>query len=262
MGRTSAAETAVSTEALVLRRISYGETDLVLHFATRELGRIACFARAAKRSRRRFPSGFPSFALLELHVAAPRRVDAMRPVLDATVLKPRLGIADELPRYAAAGLLLEIARETLPEDQPEPAAFTALSDYLDEVDRAPFGWAGLLVAEMRLLAPLGLAPRLGRCLSCDTAAPPRRAAFFDVRRGGIICRRCGGADRALAGDARELMLAALEPASGAAPPAEAAQTAKPASLAAAHLDMLAFLEHHVGRRFRSARLLAEVTARR
>jgi DNA repair protein RecO (recombination protein O) len=262
MVRASAADSAVATEALVLRRISYGETDLVLHFATRELGRIACFARAAKRSRQRFPSGFPSFALLEIHVAPPRRVDAMRPVLDAAVLRPHLAIADDLPRYAAAGLLVEIARETMPEDQPEPAAFAAVADYLDELERAPFDWAGLLDAEMRLLATLGLAPRLGRCLSCDTPAPPRRAAFFDARRGGIVCRRCGGADRTLAGGARELMLSALEPASAATPLEEAARTAKPATLASAHLDMLAFLEHHVGRRFRSARLLAEVTARR
>jgi DNA repair protein RecO (recombination protein O) len=259
MTRAAAQDVAVGTEAIVLRRISYGETDLVLHFATRELGRVACFARAAKRSRRRFPSGFPSFALLEIHVAPARRADALRPLLDATVLEPHVAVAQELPRFAAAGLIVELARETLLEEQAEPEAFEAIASYLAELDARPFGWAGLLAAELRLLAPLGLAPRLGRCLSCDTPAPPRKAACFDVARGGIICRKCGGAGRTIAGDARELMLAALPSSAPDAAGELAVVEADTASLHDAHRTMLAFLEHHLGRRFRSARLLEEVT---
>ena len=223
-----------------------------MHFAARDIGRVACFARSAKRSRRRFPSGFPSFALLEIHAGPPPRADAMRPVLDALVLRPNSAIPGDLPRFAAAGLIVELAREVLPEEQPEPQAFDALAGYLVELDERPFDWGGLLAAEMRLLAPLGLAPRLGRCLSCDAPAPPRKAAFFDVRRGGIVCRKCGGADRTVAGEARARMLAALEP--DAAP----VRAAAPAACHDAHRSMLAFLEHHVGRRFRSTRLLEEV----
>jgi DNA repair protein RecO (recombination protein O) len=258
MIRPAADELALGTEAIPLRRISYGETDLIVHFATRELGRIGCFARAAKRSRQRFPSGFPSFALLEIHVGPPQRADALRPVLDATVLRPHLAIAADLPRYAAAGLLVELAREALPEEHAEPEAFEALAGYLDELQQRPFGWTGLLAAEMRLLAPLGLAPRLGRCLSCDSPAPARKAACFDVARGGVVCRKCGGADRTLSGDARERMLAALAPAGAPAETAPPEPEADPADLRDAHRTMLAFLEHHLGRRLRSAKLLEEV----
>jgi len=258
MTRPPPDDLALGTEAILLRRISYGETDLVVHFATRELGRVACFARAAKRSRRRFPSGFPSFALLEIHVGPPKRADALRPVLDALVLQPHLSIAGDLPRYAAAGLLVELTREALPEEHAEPDAFEALAAYLAELQERPFGWAGLLAAEMRLLAPLGLAPRLGRCLSCDAPAPHRKAAFFDVARGGIVCRKCGGADRTIAGDARALMLAALAPVGEPRGAAAPAREADPAALHDAQRTMLAFLEHHLGRRLRSAKLLEEV----
>jgi len=258
MPRLPSDDRAAGTEALVVRRISYGETDLVVHFATRDMGRVACFARSAKRSRRRFPSGFPSFALLEIHVGPPPRADAMRPVLDAVVLRPNLAIAGDLPRFAAAGLLVELAREAMSEEQPEPAAFEALAGYLLELNDAPFDWGGLLAAELRLLAPLGLAPRLSHCISCEAPAPPGKAAFFDVRRGGIVCRKCGGADRTISGAARERMLAALAPAAEATAQLLPPSPDTTAAYRDAHRTMLAFLEHHVGRRFRSARLLDEV----
>jgi DNA repair protein RecO (recombination protein O) len=251
---------AAATEAFVLRRIPYGEADLVVHFATREIGRVACFARAAKRSRRRFPSGFPLFALLDVRVGPRRRADSLRPVLEAAVLRPHAAIAEGLARFAAASLLVEIAREVLPEEQPEPEAFDAVAGYLDELDSGAFGWGGLLAAEMRLLAPVGLAPRLARCLSCDAPAPPRRAAFFDARRGGVVCRRCGGAGRTVSGAARALMLSAVEPGCG---PGEGGGRADEGAgggagaLREAHRAMLAFLEHHLGRRLRSAALLEE-----
>lgn len=244
------------TEAIVLRRIPYGETDLVLQLATRLFGRIACFARAAKRSRRRFPAGFPSFALLEIRVGPPGRTDALRPILEAQPVRPHLHLPRDLPCYAAAGLLVEVAREALPEEAPEPEAFDALAEALDRLDEGPFSWGALLAAEMRLLAPLGLAPRLGSCLSCDTPAPPGRAAYFDVARGGVVCRRCGGAERTISGEARERMLAALAPLAGEVAPAP--PDADPRPLRDAHRTMVEFLEHHLGRRFRSARLLEQV----
>ncbi|MBN1774263.1 MAG: DNA repair protein RecO [Deltaproteobacteria bacterium] len=259
--KPESAEPGDATEALVLRRISYGETDLVLQLATRRLGRIACFARAAKRSRRRFPSGFPSFALLEIHVGPPGRGEALRPILDAVVVRPHLRLPRDLPCYAAAGLLVEVAREAFPEEQPEPRAFDALADALHRLDAGPFAWGELLAAELRLLAPLGLVPRLGSCLSCDAPVPPRRAACFDVARGGVICRRCGGADRTLDGAAREQMLAALAPVGELEPPPPGPD-ADPRPLHDAHRVMVAFLEHHLGRRFRSARLLEQVAASR
>lgn len=245
-----------STLAIVLRRISYGETDLVLHFATRRFGRIACFARAAKRSRRRFPAGFPSFALLEIRVGQPGRVGALRPVLEAQTARSYLRLPRDLSCYAAASLLVELAREVFPEEQAEPEAFDALVGALERFDEGPFAWGELLAAEMRLLAPLGLAPQLSCCMSCDTPAPPGRAAYFDVARGGLVCRRCGGAPRTISAVARQRMLAALAP-----QPAQIAPPAPdpdPRPLLHAHRTMLEFLEHHLGYRFRSARLLQQV----
>ena len=42
------------TRALLLRRVDYAESDLVLSLFTVELGRISALARGARKSRRRF----------------------------------------------------------------------------------------------------------------------------------------------------------------------------------------------------------------
>ncbi|HEV8244483.1 MAG TPA: recombination protein O N-terminal domain-containing protein, partial [Polyangiaceae bacterium] len=51
--RTAQAKTWDS-EALVVRRVEYGDSDLVLGLFTQKLGRISALARGARRSQRRF----------------------------------------------------------------------------------------------------------------------------------------------------------------------------------------------------------------
>jgi DNA repair protein RecO (recombination protein O) len=256
-GLRRSASPPLGTEALVLRRIPYGETDLVVQFATRELGRISTFARAARRSRRRFPSGFPSFSLLEIHVGPPPHPDAMRPLLDATLLRAdHPAIAADLGKFASAGLLAEVAREAMAEGHVEPTAFDALARGFAELAERPFDPAGLPDAQLRLLAPLGLAPSLARCVACDAAAPAGRSAFFDPARGGIVCRRCGGAAFTLAGPLRERWMRAA--AGEASVPGGAC--ARPGAVREAQRALRAFLEHQFGRRFKSGRLLDEALA--
>lgn len=250
---TGASDFGPGVRALVLRRVPYGESDLVVHFATPDLGRIGCFARGARRSRKRFPSGFPTFAILEIRFGAARRGEGLRPLHEGVVVRPNLGVSADLVRFAAGSLLLEIGRDMLPEDHPEPAAFEAIEGYLRALDEAAFDPADLVAAEMRLLAPLGLVPQLGRCVVCDRPAPPGRAAFFDARRGGVVCRRCGGGPLTLPGAARDALLGALGPASDREPRAATGRDA----LRAAHRAVLAFLEYHRGRRYRSAALLED-----
>jgi recombinational DNA repair protein (RecF pathway) len=50
----------------------------------------------------------------------------------------------------------------------------------------------LLCLQIRVLAVLGFAPTLDRCVHCGKTPAPGRAASFDATRGGIVCRGCGG----------------------------------------------------------------------
>jgi len=44
----------IETEALVLRKVEYGDADLILSLYTESRGRISAIARSARKSRKRF----------------------------------------------------------------------------------------------------------------------------------------------------------------------------------------------------------------
>ncbi len=50
------ASARIATEALLLRRVEYGESDLVLTLLTQKVGKVSALARGARKSSKRFGS--------------------------------------------------------------------------------------------------------------------------------------------------------------------------------------------------------------
>jgi DNA repair protein RecO (recombination protein O) len=208
---------AISTRAVVLRRVEYGESDLVVTLLTEELGRVSALARGARNSRKRFGG-----SLEPLHTLAVRIDD--RPGAELCVLSEssidvaRTRLCVDLDKMQAAGRALGWVRRAAPPRTPEPEAWHVLIEFLDrldhpEDDRAP----GLHLTELglRLLGAVGWALELQRCVSCGKPCGDGRAAMVDASRGGLVCRGCGGGRLRLGGAARERMVRAARGESGA-----------------------------------------------
>lgn len=103
-------------------------------------------------------------------------------------LKSFYGIGEDLDKYMAASLALELTEKILPEEVPQPRIFALLLDFLNEMELRKQKHTTLLLAfETKLLFALGTFPRLDSCASCGSKEKPE---FFSVPDGGVICRRC------------------------------------------------------------------------
>ena len=103
-------------------------------------------------------------------------------------LKSFYGIGEDLDKYMAASLALELTEKILPEEVPQPRIFALLLDFLNEMELRKRKHTTLLLAfETKLLFALGTFPRLDSCASCGSKEKPE---FFSVPDGGVICRRC------------------------------------------------------------------------
>lgn len=238
-----------TTAALTLRSVPYGESDKILTLFTRDRGKLGAIARSAQRSQKRFGGALEPFALLQVALVARAGADLMR-LERAEVSRPNAGIATELVRMGQAATALELARELLPPEQPEPALFDALTAFLASLDHEGASTEGLVAFELAALEHAGLAPRLTECGVCGKPLPAGKAARFDPRRGGIVCRADGGGPVTLSGRAVEA-LAQL---------ARGQLTPLPAKEARAVAEALRSLtEWHLGRPLKSAAFLAQVT---
>jgi DNA repair protein RecO (recombination protein O) len=202
------AASELQIEALVLRRVEYGDADLILSLYTRERGRFSAIARNARKSQRRF-----SGALEPGNVAVvrfrPKTSGSMETLAQSTLIEAHLGILTSLARIEQLGRVTRLLERLTPERSPEPLIFERATELLARLDHGVAGEADVLAFHLGLLDCLGHAPTLDRCVQCGEEAPEERPAYFDPARGGIASRRCGGGSMILSAAARRAMRAAL-----------------------------------------------------
>jgi DNA repair protein RecO (recombination protein O) len=188
-------EADFNTPAILLRRVEYGDNDLILSVITPDRGKLALIAKAAKRSRRRFGGVLDLFALLELSCRT-GRCGRMPLLAEANLCEPFHTIRAEVAKTAYASYWAEVVHFWGDEGQPQPALYALLRDVLTALDRNQLPARVLsLLFQLRFMHLAGLGPRLSVCVGCrravETLGDVRLG--FDPSRGGVVCGCCEAA---------------------------------------------------------------------
>jgi DNA repair protein RecO (recombination protein O) len=228
---------AIRSEALLLRAVPYGESDLVTTFLCAHGGKIAAMARGARKSTKRFGGALEPFHTSEITLQDRGR--DLTTLIEAKIVRVRVGIGARLDAVDAAGIALRWARDLCPPRTEEPGAYRALIELLDALDeRDSDARAELALAALRILSEVGYALELDRCVVCGKPCPEDRAATIDPVRGGIVCRSCGGARFPMSANVRQSARAMQRGERLLAPPEESNELVKIAELAmAAHAEL-------------------------
>lgn len=188
----------------MLRSQPYRDSDLIVTLFTEELGKVTALARGARRSQRRF-AGALSMLVISLFdlVRAPR--SEWWTLDSASAQRDWLDLSSDVVAVAHASYVLELLRELLPAESPEPSAVELVVELWDSL-RTGASAAALRYVEGALLQLAGSAPALQRCAACGTALD-QQSCWFDPARGGALCSTCaphsrGHGTRRLSAEAR------------------------------------------------------------
>ena len=189
---------SISTPAIVLRRIEYGDDDLIVTLFTRDRGKQSVIAKFAKRSTRRFAGVLELFSEINAVVASGRRKGI--PVLQEAALEtPFAAIRADITRTAYASYWAEVLDAWMESGQPQTSLYELVRQVLADLD------TGLVAAEqlnvlfqMRFLSLAGLAPNLTQCARCRQPLEQIVSSRMgiDPARGGLVCSRCAAGCRA------------------------------------------------------------------
>lgn len=251
-----------SSRAIVLRRIAYGDHDLVVKFFTLNHGKMAAIAKSAKKSRKRFAGLLEPFTELDI-LCSPGRRRGMPVLKEAAMVRAFAGIRGDIEKTAYASYWAEIVSDWLEEGVEQPAAYHLLRYVLDRLDRGETAAADLsILFQMRFLSLAGLAPHLEGCGACRRKTEDFEDTVFgfDFSGGGLVCRNCrpGAAVRGelARGTIKQLLWAGKM----ALPQAERVRFS-----AASREEGLAFLEafvpYHLGKIPKSLRVLRQLRER-
>jgi DNA repair protein RecO (recombination protein O) len=177
----------------MLRRVEYGDYDLILTFFSLERGKISLIAKAAKKSTKRFGGILQLFSVLEIVGTAGRGKGL--PVLQEAALKqPFSEIRSDVHKTAYASYWAELIHDWMPDNERQTELFFLFRHVLEELDSGGTAAEGLSVLfQMRLLVLSGHRPNLSHCCRCQASleAVKDEKLLFDIVRGGISCHSCG-----------------------------------------------------------------------
>jgi len=178
----------------LLKRVEYGDADLVLTLFTEALGRVSVLARSARRSQKRFGGALEPIHTLSVELEE-RPKSELYGLRSAKLAIARIVLTRDLERMSVAGRALSWIRRAAPVRTPEPALWSLLHALFDRLDDAAeqrppsllLACAGLSVTQA-----LGFGLDFERCVRCGKACPEGQPALLDPARGGLVCRACGG----------------------------------------------------------------------
>jgi DNA repair protein RecO (recombination protein O) len=182
----------LETEALVVKTVEVGESDVVATLVTEQVGKVSAIVRGARKGSRRVGG-----ALEPVHTIAvvlEDRGKELATLKESHIVRLRQRVVVSLDALDAAGVALRWARHLFPPRTAEPEGWKVLLALLDALEeghappRAELARAGLL-----MLAAVGYALDLERCVACGRPCPAEKVACIDPARGGLVCRACGGA---------------------------------------------------------------------
>ncbi|MEN8181817.1 MAG: DNA repair protein RecO [Myxococcota bacterium] len=184
---------AVRTQALLLRSVAFGESDLVVHLLTPATGRVTAIAKGARRSSRRFPGTLDFFNELRVELEPSRRPGAMARLELARLVRVFAALRVDPVRFALASYLLELLDRLAPEGgaiRDRAALFGFALEALKVLETRAPDLALRALLELRALAALGLCPELACCVRCRGPLDAPGPVSFHVADGGPLCAGC------------------------------------------------------------------------
>jgi DNA repair protein RecO (recombination protein O) len=248
-----------STPAILLRRIDYGDFDIIITFFTLKKGKLTLIAKSAKKSTKRFAGILELFSILEL-VAGGGRGKGL-PVLQEAVLKQPFGnIRADFKKTAFASYWAELIYNWLEDDYRQEALYYLLEHVLSELDKGQTAEDVLhILFQMRFLSLTGHRPLLTACSQChkDLEDFQQVKIILDLQMGGILCGNCSSRSASRISLARGTIKQLLWIESGHLAKANRMRFSPPA-LKESTQFLEEFINYHLGKQPRSLKFLRQI----
>lgn len=153
-------------------------------------GLVSLAAASARRQKSKLSALEPLHTLKVVYEGRPD--GGVGRLVEAELVRARMGITESLDHLEAASKLLAWIRDAFSERLPEPALFERVEEALDRFDaRVDAPEDELVRAGFFMLRELGYGLDFQRCVSCGRLCPEGKPATIDPERGGLVCASCG-----------------------------------------------------------------------
>ncbi len=175
-----------STEAIVLHKTDFRDSDKIMTFLTPDQGRISGLARGAKRVRSPFGASLEVLTHGRL-VYFDRQGKNLIHINHFDIVNSFQKIRENLLHSSSCLYLCELIMRMVPERAAARDCFILLLETMEQIGKTTDPDPILRIFEICLLHLLGFAPRVDACVVCGETEGKFR---FVREQGGLVCERC------------------------------------------------------------------------
>ncbi len=176
-------------EALVLTKISYGESDKIVRLFTLTNGKISAIAKGGSKSQKRFMNTLEPFNHIRIEYFK-KQNKSMARIENADLIESNKGIEKSLKSFCAASFFAEFTDRLTKEGEKNKELFYMLKYIFHNAKDTDFGSTEIVVNLMNILKITGFMPNFKTCVYCGRQVPDEEKIFFSKERGGILCGIC------------------------------------------------------------------------
>jgi len=145
------------TTGVVLRVRPLTETSLIVHWLTRDFGRLAAVAKGARRPKSPFRGQIDLFYLADLAFSRSRRSD-LHTLREVRLIESHRALRRDMVCLRQASYCAALIEQTTEWDTPLPALFTQFTGFLAQLPKQPTQPQAIFAFEIKLLDFLGVKP--------------------------------------------------------------------------------------------------------
>jgi DNA repair protein RecO (recombination protein O) len=183
----------LKSPGLILRKIPYSETSLILKVYTRESGLVSLIAKGAKRPKSKFRGLLDFFNLNQFLYPEKSRADILT-LSDASLIREFPRLKTDPARQALANVFMELFLKYVEEPHRSAPHYELLLEHFEGLDEAGNGEDfSLRLCDflLGLSAVSGFSPQFTRCAQCGAPISGLRVRM-DPDLGGPLCASCAG----------------------------------------------------------------------
>ena len=175
------------TEAIVLRRMDFRETSLIVDFYTRSFGKLSGILKGIRLKPDKFASTVEICSYNEIILY--KKASSALHLVSACDLKDKFfGIRGNLEKAGIASFMMELVSALMqPEDRNEEIFNLALSS-LKEIEAAANPQKIATIFKIKMLSLSGFKPHFDSCVSCSDKILGQ--SKFSLSLGGLLCPKC------------------------------------------------------------------------
>lgn len=181
------------TEAIILRRMDFRETSLIVDLYTRDFGKLSGLLKGIRAEPKKFAS--PVEVSSHNEVIFYKKTGTSLHLVSSCDLRDNFfNIRKSLAKAGMMGIMMELIASVMqPEDKNEEVFNLAL-ECLKELELTNTPEKVMTIFKIKMLALSGFKPHFDSCVSC--ASRIFGQSRFSLSLGGLLCQKCFHKDAA------------------------------------------------------------------